>query len=247
MTFNSKNEIQVFQNRLASQGFNFVELVPNSKDPNWFRNACKSGVQCDVLVVSGHFGGLFFGEKTSPILKLEDIEKASCQRSCDGILRNPKEVFLMGCNTLAGKKADHRTPQDYLRVLVSDGFPADIAERIVTSRYSNEGFSMAQRSMLAFYGAEKIYGFDGTGPLGAVAAPKLDQYLRSVGNYSSHLSGLGHSPNRKLGNAFSGFSIRAQNPKSDLTQELFKTSCDLSKNIVIYCRSKAVFIMWQLT
>jgi len=227
MTLNSEDEIQVFKNQLPSKDFKFVELVPKNKDPHWFQKACESQVKCDVLLISGHFGGLYFGEKSTPILKLQDIEEASCRQSCPGILESPKEVFLMGCNTLAGKEADKRTPMQYLRVLVQDGFPRDAAERIVTSRYFNEGFSMADRAAISFPKALKVYGFDGTGPLGRHAAPRLKQYLKSVGNYSSYLDQLDSKANRRLGNAFQGFSIRAITPSREISNSDRRLSCDL--------------------
>jgi hypothetical protein len=227
MTFNSDNEIRSFQKKLKPLGYKFHELVPQSKDPNWFENACKSGIKCDVLVMSGHFGGLFFGEKTSPILKLTDLERAACLGNCQGILGAPKEVFLMGCNTLASKKADKRTPMEYLRVLVSDGFPRDEAEKVVTARYSQEGFSIAQRMAVAFPSAERLHGFDGTGPLGAVAAPRVDKYLASIGNYEKFLAGSGPATSNAVADAFAGYSIRSQRPSSLIDEESRAISCHL--------------------
>jgi len=227
MTFNSDNEIRSFQKKMKPLGYKFHELVPQSKDPNWFENACKSGIKCDVLVMSGHFGGLFFGEKTSPILKLTDLERAACLGTCEGILGAPKEVLLMGCNTLASKKADKRTPMEYLRVLVSDGFPRDEAEKVVTARYSQEGFSIAQRMAVAFPSAQRLHGFDGTGPLGAVAAPRIDKYLSSVGNYEKFLAGSGPATSNAMTEAFSGYSIRSQKPSSLIDEESRALSCHL--------------------
>lgn len=227
MTFNSDNEIRSFQKKMKPLGYKFHELVPQNKDPNWLETACKSGIKCDVLVMSGHFGGLFFGEKTSPILKLTDIERAACLGTCQGILGAPKEVFLMGCNTLASKKADKRTPMEYLRVLVSDGFPREEAEKVVTARYSQEGFSIAQRMSVAFPSAQRLHGFDGTGPLGAVAAPRIDKYLASVGNYEKFLAGSGPAKSNSMSEAFSGYSIRSQTPSSLLDEESRAISCHL--------------------
>jgi hypothetical protein len=212
MTLNSSDELNTFAAALTSQGFNFVELVPQNKDPRWFQQACKSGIQCDVLLISGHFGGLFFGEGTSQTIDMAQMEKASCDNSCPGILKNPKEVFLMGCNTLASQSPDHRTIEQYTNVLLNDGIPLDLAEQVVASRYSQQGFSLEKRFASIFPNTPKVYGFFSTGPLGKYAAPILNRYLKSVGNYNTHLDNLSDAPNAKIKAAFSGQSFRETNP-----------------------------------
>lgn len=233
ITFNSSDERDAFKLRLEPQGFVHHELLPEDSDPrnkdaNWHKDVCASGLQCDVLVISGHFGGLFFGEQKSSILKLADLERWACERSCPGILESPKEVFLMGCNTLAGKQPDKRTPDGYLNILASDGFPLNEAERVVVSRYSKEGFSMVERMAIAFPMAEKVYGFDSTGPLGASAGPKISSYLRNIGDYNKHLDKLdGSKSNRALERAFSGHSIRTLQPSVELSPDKRRLSCQV--------------------
>ncbi len=106
MVINSADEINAFKSALSPNAFDFVELTQNKKDSaDWFRNSCAAKIQSDILVISGHFAGTFFGE-SGLNLPINDLESASCRSECDGILKRPKEVFLFGCNTLAGKKAD---------------------------------------------------------------------------------------------------------------------------------------------
>lgn len=81
MALNSSNEFEAFQKSLTPQEFDFVELVPEKIDGTWFEKACKSGIECDVLFVSGHFGGLFFGEAKSNLLELSTLESAPSARS----------------------------------------------------------------------------------------------------------------------------------------------------------------------
>ncbi|MEK2688701.1 hypothetical protein [Bdellovibrio sp. GT3] len=219
MTLNSNDEIATFAAALTKQGFKFVELVPDNKDPRWFQQACRSGIQCDVLLISGHFGGLFFGEGTSQTIDIAQMEKSSCDNSCPGILKNPKEVFLMGCNTLASQKRDHRTIDQYLNVLLNDGIPLDFAEQVVASRYAQQGFSLEKRFASIFPDTTKLYGFYSTGPLGKYAAPILNRYLKSVGNYNSHLDNLSSAPNAKLAAAFKGQSFRETTPWKAVTPE----------------------------
>jgi hypothetical protein len=102
-------------------------------------------------------------------------------------LRRPKEVFLFGCNTLATKEKDRRTPEEYLRVLLADGIPRTEAERIVEARYGGLGDSFSDRMRRIFSGAPNIYGFDSIGPSGKTATPFLEKYFHAIGNYKDHL------------------------------------------------------------
>ena len=105
VTINSSDERELFRSHLEKD-FDFVELTDFAKlesKGDWFLHSCKQGIRCDVLVISGHFGGSFFGSSRLR-LSLEQLERRSCRSSCDGILRHPKEVFLFGCNTTAGKE-----------------------------------------------------------------------------------------------------------------------------------------------
>lgn len=215
MSFNSIDEKKVMKKFYSSPSDLHVELIPNSKDPNWFSNACNSGVKCDVLLLSGHFGGMFFGEKSSSTLSLDEIEKASCQRTCGNIL-NAKQVYLMGCNTLATKKPDHRSIEKYLSVLVQDGFPRNLAEEVVASRYVNYGLGISERMSIAFRNSKELFGFSSTGPLGVHAAPKLQKAL--YGSSSLSLSS-------RLRGAFAGTSFRVVNPNSEISGHDFDLQC----------------------
>ena len=70
ITINSSEEKEVFQSYLA-EDFNLREGVIETASGNirtanpqeWFISACQAGVECDVLVVSGHFGGIFLAHQ----------------------------------------------------------------------------------------------------------------------------------------------------------------------------------------
>lgn len=182
MTFNSSDEKQAMQSAYASDPTTtFTELVPPNKDPQWLQKACQTQKQnntkCDVLLISGHFGGLFFGEKTIPTLSLDEMFKQSCDAGCPEIFENVKSVYLMGCNTLASKKADHRSIDEYLRVLVNDGFPLENAEMVASARYAQFGESIENKMRMVFPKAQVIFGFDSTGPKGATAGPLLKKAI----------------------------------------------------------------------
>jgi hypothetical protein len=192
MTINSSDEITAFKSHLSPDEFTFVELTSFEKDPtkHWLKNSCDAGVECDVLVISGHFAGTFFGS-SGKSLSLMDLEKAACTDECAGIFKKTKEVYLFGCNTLAGKEKDTRTPEAYLQVLLDDGFTLGQAQQVVAFRYSPIGGSFANRMRSVFNKTPQIYGFNSISPLGKHVAPMLNRYLKkNAKNYSSSLSSL---------------------------------------------------------
>lgn len=190
ITLNSENEKHVFSKHL-SQGpnrdkFNLIELNNGSRD--WFNIACKSKIRCDLVLISGEFAGRFFGDKGN--LTLEEIESKSCTEECKGLLNDPKEVFLMGCNTLAGKEEDSRTAEEYLNVLVTHGTPLPEAVLRTEERYGSVNNTNRNRFQKAFKGVPHIYGFNSIGPSGKTVEPMLKNYLQKVPDYSDHMTKL---------------------------------------------------------
>lgn len=204
ITINSEDETRLFRERLSS--FNFLELTSSTGD--WFKKACDNRVQCDVVLISGHFGGTFFGE-SGLRLSLAELEERSCHSDCSGIFGKASEVFLFGCNTLAGKEKDRRTPEEYIRVLMDDGFSRAQAEQVAGFRYSPIGTSFRDRMSSVFYGAKRIYGFDSIGPSGKTIEPMLKKYFSWAGDYEGHLSKLKSTtrPNTPLAKALATTSF----------------------------------------
>lgn len=184
MTFNSSDEKNIFQKELEPLGHQMIELVPDNKDPLWLTKSCdqlkKANQNCDALLISGHFGGLFFGSQRSTTLSLSEMITAKNQHLCPAVFEKPKAVFLMGCNTLSGKTPDHRSVDDYLRVLVGDGFPLDLAENVAAARYLNFGQSMSDQMLSIFNTADFIFGFESTGPLGSTSGPLLSKTFKQT-------------------------------------------------------------------
>lgn len=193
MTYNSNEELEIMKKYLPDSQFQFVELLPENEivDSRNDKPAyCKKNVECDVLVISGHFGGAFFG-KNNLTHTLEDLERASCQDECSGVFHHPKEVFLFGCNTLAGKQTDSRTPEEYVQVLIRDGFTPQQAELTAAFRYSPVGSTNVTRFQRIFKGVTRIGGFNTKGPTGFQIASSVDQYFKQVGpSYSKSLDQL---------------------------------------------------------
>jgi hypothetical protein len=211
ITINSSDEIELFKKSLPAKNFNFIELTLTPSEEkqdnfeernNWLMNSCRQGITCDILVISGHFGGSFFG-KSGLKLPLETLESASCDKSCSGILHNPKEVFLFGCNTLAGKNQDRRTPEQYAQVLMEDGFSRTEAEGIAAFRYSALGSSFGDRMSRVFSKVPRIYGFSSIAPSGKTAAPFLRDYLKGAGpTYFDWLANVSEKINEPLKEKF---------------------------------------------
>ena len=209
VTINSSQEIETFRERLDPEMFEFIELVPEEQEatglieitlgeeqePSWFERACERDIQCDVLVISGHFGGSFFGTESDYYLSLHEMEKLVCQRKCERVLSRLKEVFLFGCNTLAGKALDNRTPEEYLQVLLEDHIPRSIAERVTATRYSHLNHSFQNKMRLVFASPDRqtlLYGFHSVGPAGSSVKHLLEDYFEKIketkGSYYEHLS-----------------------------------------------------------
>src|SRR6266704_3151273 len=103
ITVNSPDEKEIFRRVLPQDDFQFVELVERGRS-DWLASACRKGVRCDVLLISGHFddGTEFYSDRLDvrESLPVEEMERASCSDSCPGVFSQLKEVYLFGCNTL---------------------------------------------------------------------------------------------------------------------------------------------------
>ena len=195
ITLNSVDEINIFQQHLPKTHFEFIELVPRSHQVSnydkgrWLSNVCENqNLHCDILVVSAHFAGMFFGENSRYTLPIYELEKMACQKSCPRIFDNLKEVFLFGCNTMAHKRKVYRTAEEYFNVLVEENnMPVNIAEINVAGRYSSLDPSFKDRIEHIFPSTAKIYGFTEISPYGHQAIKPLNQYFsRMISEHGSY-------------------------------------------------------------
>ena len=186
ITVNSPDEKEAFRQKLPADKYRFVELVESGR-PDWLDSACRKGVQCDVLVISGHFAGTnFFSEEldTKEFLPVDEMERVSCSESCPGLFSKLKEVYLFGCNTLNAEAGDpSATPMGPLAspMPVSDVL-RDTRSRInrATERFAGEE-SSRERMRRIFTHVPVIYGFSSKAPIGETAAGMLNRYLRNGG------------------------------------------------------------------
>jgi hypothetical protein len=225
--FHSPYELAAIEAHLPPGEFDFVDLTPGFEDgvaptppassaasalamsrPSWLIDRCRPDLGCDVVIYSGEFAGGFFG-KYGISVGLQEMEEASCLPRCRGLFHDPQEVFLLGCNTLATKSADHRTPHDYLQVLLMHDFSRADAERVVDLRYGPLGPSFRESLRRIFAGVPRLYGFASVAPHGELTAPLLRRYFGRKGDYARYLARAGRdrSPNQELLASFAGTGL----------------------------------------
>ena len=154
ITVNSDDEKETFRKRLPPGQYDFVELVGKGR-AEWLQQSCQKRVQCDVLVVSGHFnaGDDFYSDRLEnhEYLRVDELERASCSGSCPALFSQLKEVYLFGCESLDGD----------------------------ATRNASHGESSRERMRRIFSNVPVIYGFSGSAPVGPTAAMLLNRYFDS--------------------------------------------------------------------
>lgn len=183
MTLNSDEERHLFEAEVKKHpnDYNPIVELTDFGGRDWYEKACKSGIKCDQLLISGHFSSGFTGTHngTKRSLPLNNMEMQGCTNTCEGIMDHPYEVFLMGCNTLSTKKLDSRTPASYAEHLVHDGVSRPTAELIAEGRYGTMGDDNISRVKRSFRGKKKqLYGFTSIGPSGKTVDPMLRRYFQ---------------------------------------------------------------------
>ncbi|MCE3010556.1 MAG: hypothetical protein LW875_08085 [Proteobacteria bacterium] len=203
---NSDDEIKLYKKYYETKGVRFIELTefgsrirpakevdPVTKlvkpefDGDWFNNACKSGIKCDVLLISGHYGSGFSGPDTTGLSwTINDLERQACDNSCTGILNSPTKVKLFGCNTLAGK-ALGRTREEQLQAYIDHGYSPRVASEMLAMLYSDIGRTNKERMEFVFNGVPNLYGFVIKAPLGHQIANSLEKYIQSIPDLGEEL------------------------------------------------------------
>jgi len=157
ITVNSEDEKETYRKRLPPGRYKFVELVAKGR-AEWLKGSCQKGIQCDVLIVSGHFnaGDDFYSDRleNDEYLRVDELERASCSDSCPGLFSRLKEVYLFGCESL--------NPNGTLN--------------------ASHGESSRERMRRIFSGVPVIYGFSSSAPVGPTAAMLLNRYFDGGGS-----------------------------------------------------------------
>ncbi|MCG2592305.1 hypothetical protein LZ009_05870 [Ramlibacter sp. XY19] len=198
ITVNSPDERDSFKRNLPPGDYKFVELVERGR-PDWLASACQQQVQCDALIISGHFDGgdEFYTDRhdQSEYLAVEEMERASCSGSCPGVFANLKEVYLFGCNTLK-PEARQTASEDIVRGMLRSG--RSPGEALKAAGVLGDLYARSNRDRMKhiFKDVPVIYGFSSLAPLGRTAGPLLDKYFQTApatevgsGQVSSKLMG----------------------------------------------------------
>jgi len=183
VTINSADEKAAFQRHLPAGDYRFVELVQHGR-PDWLAAARRSGVRCDVLIISGHFddGTEFYTDRFDDreFLTMHELQQASCSPAAGpGLLSQLKEVYLFGCNTLKSEPR-HAATAEVLRSLVRAGRTPAEAERTAALLSERYGQSNRDRLRHVFSGVPVLYGFSSKAPLGRTAGPLLERYFQTA-------------------------------------------------------------------
>ena len=209
ITVNSPDEKEAFRRSLPPNKYQFVELVERGRS-DWLESACRQGIRCDVLVISGHYdgGNEFFSDQLEAreYLPVAEMERVSCSDSCPGLFSQLKEVYLFGCNTM-NPEALKSASAEVGRSLVRSGYSRADAERLSRALSARHGESSRDRMRLIFKDVPVIYGFSSVAPLGPTAASFLGRYFQSAGTGEV---GSGRA-SAKLLNQFSGHSLVVAN------------------------------------
>jgi len=183
ITVNSADERETFRRNLPSDQYRFVELVERGR-PDWLASACRSGVRCDMLLISGHFDGgdEFYSDKVDAreSLPVDEMERVSCSDSCPGLFSQLKEVYLFGCNTL-NAEAVKSASAEVVRSLLRAGHSAADAEQLAQVLSERHAGSNRERMREIFKDVPVIYGFSSKAPLGRSAGPVLERFLQTGG------------------------------------------------------------------
>jgi len=177
ITVNSADERESFRRHLPPGDYEFVELVERGR-PDWLESSCRRKIQCDVLVVSGHFAGTEFYSSRPEVtetFKVDEIERVQCGQSC-GLFSHLKEVYLFGCDSLKAEPVRSAMPE-VIRGLVRAGESEAEARREaaeLSQRYAESSRELMRR---LFPGVPVIYGFASLAPYGRTAGPLLDRFF----------------------------------------------------------------------
>jgi len=183
ITVNSADERETFRRNLPASEFDFVELVERGR-PDWLAAACRKGVTCDALLISGHFDGgtEFYSDRVDAreYLPVDEMERVSCSNSCPGLFSQLKEVYLFGCNTLNAEAMKFATGE-IVRSLMRSGYSQSDADQLSRVLSERHGESNRDRMRYIFKDVPVIYGFSSKAPLGPSAATVLERYFQGGG------------------------------------------------------------------
>jgi hypothetical protein len=99
--YRDMNKLAQELNKKTGQNITVKEYMTNNADPEIaFQKMVDSNANCDGLVISGHHTGAFGGERADGTLKIDFLEKISCDPKRKNWFKKVKALWLQGCRTL---------------------------------------------------------------------------------------------------------------------------------------------------
>lgn len=88
-------------NQKTGQNITVKEYMSDDADPEVaFQKMVDANANCDGLVISGHHTGAFGGKRADGTLKIDFLEKISCDPKRKDWFKKIKALWLQGCRTL---------------------------------------------------------------------------------------------------------------------------------------------------
>ena len=144
ITVNSSDEKETFRQNLPKDKYQFVELVEKGRH-DWLASSCRKGIQCDVLVVSGHFnaGETFYSDniKNDEYLQVDELERASCSDSCPALFSKLKSNSLIRALIFVGSVSSVTFPSASV---------ANLSSRVFTDALSASSPGTSTLNSLSF-------------------------------------------------------------------------------------------------
>ncbi|OFZ19136.1 MAG: hypothetical protein A2X94_10350 [Bdellovibrionales bacterium GWB1_55_8] len=177
--------------RKSSPGVQVHEFQSEGNSPeDSLRELIESGKRCDVLVISGHHSGSYWGERADGQLRLELLEQFSCHHP--EWFSNIKVVYLQGCRSL-GSSVARRSDDEVRRVLGAlergedqgDVNSADLASGF-DSIYDE--FDPLPKQHAAIFPKAKIFGYTDTAPTAGISEFTIPNHLKNAAKLLSRQS-----------------------------------------------------------
>ena len=125
-------------NKKTGTKISVKEFMTYDTDPSKeFEKMVASGTKCDGLIISGHHTGAFGGKRAQNSLKVEFLEKISCDPKYKEWFKNVKALWLQGCRTLG---VGTIAPQEVENENFSPDFHTRRVNRVLQEDHLEQGF-----------------------------------------------------------------------------------------------------------
>ena len=170
----------MFRRRLPSDQFQFVELVEHGR-PDWLASACRKGVRCDVLLISGHFDGgdEFYSDRAGRqgIAACRRNGARFVQRLVPGTVLAAEGGLPVRLQHAQSGSSEKRRPPKSRAASFAAAIRRPTRSSCRSALSARHAGSNRDRMRQIFKDVPVIYGFSSKAPLGATAASILGPLL----------------------------------------------------------------------